>query len=137
MAGVAGRTGHAGSAGTQGPTGATGAQGPAGVVDRWTSFRDFMFEYDRADIQPADTSKVSEIAAYMRQNPSLQVGLDGSIDPRGTDPRNQALSDRRVDAVRDALIRAGVPANKIQTGAFGDAQLARDRRVEVLISTAR
>jgi len=34
------------------------------------------------------------------------------------------------------LIQAGVPAYKIQTGAFGDAQLTRDRRVEVLISTS-
>jgi outer membrane protein OmpA-like peptidoglycan-associated protein len=47
--------------------------------------------------------------------------------------------------VRDALIRAGVPANKIQTGAFGEerpmcydstaACQQRDRRVEVLIRT--
>jgi OOP family OmpA-OmpF porin len=95
-----------------------------------------MFEYDRADLQPSDTSKVSEIAAYMNQNPSLQVGIDGSMDPRGTDPRNQDLSDRRVSAVRNALIQAGVPAYKIQAGAFGDAWLARDRRVEVLIRTA-
>ena len=81
-------------------------------------------------------SKVSEIATYMNQNPSLQVGIDGSMDPRGTDPRNQDLSDRRVEAVRSALIQAGVPAHKIQTGAFGDTQLTRDRRVEVLISTS-
>jgi outer membrane protein OmpA-like peptidoglycan-associated protein len=136
MAGVAGRPGHAGSAGAQGPAGPAGAQGPVGVVDRWTSLRDFMFEYNKADLQPSDTSKVSEIADYMKQNPSLQVGIDGSMDPRGTDPRDQNLSDRRVSAVRDALIQAGVPASKIQAGAFGDAQLARDRRVEVLIRTA-
>jgi outer membrane protein OmpA-like peptidoglycan-associated protein len=71
----------------------------------------------------------------MQQNPSLQVGIDGSMDPRGTDPRNQDLSDRRVGAVRDALIQAGVPAYRIQTGAFGDTRLTRDRRVEVLIIT--
>jgi outer membrane protein OmpA-like peptidoglycan-associated protein len=71
----------------------------------------------------------------MKQNPSLQVGIDGSMDPRGRDPRDQNLSDRRVGAVRDALIQAGVPASKIQTGAFGDTRLARDRRVEVLVKT--
>jgi hypothetical protein len=32
-----------------------------------------------------------------------------------------------------ALTRAGVPADKIETGAFGDDQLRRERRVEVLI----
>lgn len=136
MAGDTGLSGRSGVAGSQGPIGATGAQGPVGMVNSWTSFRDFWFDFNRADIQPSDTSKASEIADYMNQNPSLRVGIDGSMDPRGTDPRNQGLSDRRVDAVRDALIQAGVPASKIRTGAFGDARLTRDRRVEVLISTA-
>jgi hypothetical protein len=67
-------------------------------------------------------SKVSEIAAYMNQNPSLQLGIDGS-------------SNSRVNAVRDALIRTGVPSSKIRAGAFGDAQLRRDQRVEVLVRT--
>ena len=136
MAGVAGSTGRSGPAGVQGPVGPTGAQGPAGVIARWVSFRDFWFDFNRADLDASEMSKVSEIATYMNQNPSLRVGIDGSMDPRGTDPRNQDLSDRRVDAVRSALIQAGVPAYKIQTGAFGDTQLTRDRRVEVLISTS-
>jgi outer membrane protein OmpA-like peptidoglycan-associated protein len=71
-------------------------------------------------------TKVSEIASYMNENPSLRIGIDGSMDPRGTDPRNQDLSDRRISAVRDALIEAGVPSSKIQSGVYGDAKLARD-----------
>lgn len=136
MAGVAGPPGLSGVAGLQGAAGQIGAQGQVGVVDRWTSFRDFWFDFNSAAIQPSDTNKVSEIADYMKQNPSLQVGIDGSMNPRGTDPRNQDLSNRRVDAVRNALIQAGVPASKILTGAFGDARLTQDRRVEVLINTA-
>ncbi len=134
-AGIAGAAGPSGAAGARGPAGPTGDRGPVGVLERWTSYRDFEFEYDKADIQPSQTSKVSEIAAYMMQSPSLQVGIDGTMDPRGADPRNQDLSDRRVNAVRDALRQAGVPADKISIGAFGDPQLRRDRRVEVLIKT--
>jgi outer membrane protein OmpA-like peptidoglycan-associated protein len=78
-------------------------------------------------------SKVAEIAAYTKQNPSVQLGIDGSMDPRGTDPRNQELSDRRVEAVRDALIKAGVRAGSIRAGTFGDTELRHDRRVEVLL----
>lgn len=107
-AGAAGYTGATGSAGAvsmglrgpDGPSGPTGAQGATGVqggsamgavgvVDRWTSYREFMFDYDRSDVQAADSSKINEIAAYMNQNPSLQVGIDGSMDPRGSDPRDQ------------------------------------------------
>jgi outer membrane protein OmpA-like peptidoglycan-associated protein len=133
-AGIAGDAGRPGPAGVQGVAGSTGAQGPVGVVDR-TSFREFVFAQNGADILAFDQTKVADIASYMKQNPSLQVGIDGSMDPRGTDARDQNLSDRRVGAIRDALIQAGVPASKIQTAAFGDSGLSRDGRVEVLVKT--
>ena len=79
----------------------------------------------------------------MQQNPAVTVGIDGHADPRGTDRYNQALSERRVAAIKGALTKAGVPADKIQTGAFGESRLKcneqteacwqRDRRVEVLM----
>jgi peptidoglycan-associated lipoprotein len=106
------------------------------VVARWTLYRDFRFDYDRSELRASEMKKVSEIAHYLKKNPSLNVGLDGSMDPRGTDPRNQDLNNRRVSAIRDALVEAGVPASKIQMGAFGDTQLLRDRRVAALICTA-
>jgi peptidoglycan-associated lipoprotein len=136
QSGVAGPAGRTGAAGAQGPAGPTGAQGGAGVVDHWTSYRDFWFDFDRADMQPSETAKVADIATYLKKNPSLQVAIDGSMDPRGSDPRNPELGDRRVNAIRDSLIKAGVPAEKIKSGAFGDESLRRDRRVEVLIRTA-
>jgi len=106
-----------------------------GRVDRWTSFRDFWFDFNRADLSFYELTKVSEVATYMKQNPSLQVGIDGTMDSNGTNPQNSDLNDRRISAVRTALIEAGVPAAKIRTGTFGDPQLMRDRRVEVLIRT--
>ena len=62
----------------------------------------------------------------------------GSTVPwRGSDARDQNLSDRRVSAARAPLIQAGVPSSKIQTGTFGDTRLARDHRVEVLFITSK
>lgn len=136
MAGSVGATGPAGPAGAQGPAGWSGPQGPVGIVDRWTSYRRFTFDYKRADIHASDMRQVSEIAEYLTQNPSLRLGIDGSTDPRVTDRRVRDLAERRVDAVRNALILEGVPAYQIKTGAFGDPKLRRDRQVEVLLVTA-
>jgi hypothetical protein len=130
MPGSVGGPGGVGAAGAPGIVGLTGAQGSAGIVDRWMSYRVFHFDYSRANLSATDKSTVSEIAAYMAKNPSLQAGLDGYRDPS-----NRILSDRRVGSVREALIMAGVPSNKIQVGAFGDPQFSRDGRVEVLLST--
>jgi hypothetical protein len=130
--GAAGATGPAGEAGPQGGVGATGPQGPAGVINRWTSYRDFKFESNMAELRASDKDKVSEIATYMKANPSLNIAIDGSMEPR-----NQDLTDQRVDTVRAALIKAGVPASRIQTGAFGDRTPAQNGRVLVLIRTAK
>ena len=103
----------------------------AGSVSR--SVRDL--DTSRFKLRKNMIRKLVDIYAERVQPGCLQIGIDGSMDPRGSDPRDQGLSDRRVGAVRDALIQAGVPSSKIQTGAFGDTRLTRDRRVEVLVKT--
>ena len=101
------------------------------MIKQWTSYRNFRFDPDQADLSVSETNKVSEIALYMNANPSLKIGIDGSMEPR-----NESLSDQRVTTVRDALIKAGVPTSRIQTGAFGDTKRPRDGRVVVFIRTA-
>ena len=143
--GVAGPMGPAGPMGAQGPAGAVGAQAQAGAAKQWTSFRDFLFDFDKSAIRPTETNHIADIAAYLKQNPTARVGIDGHTDPRGTDAFNQGLSERRVNNIRDALASAGVAGGKINTGAFGESQpkcnesteacWQRDRRVEVLIGT--
>lgn len=151
--GFAGATGPAGPVGATGPMGAQGPAGPAGsmgpqaaAAKQWSSFRDFLFDFDESAIRSSETSHVSDIAAYMKQNPTARVGIDGHTDPRGTTPYNQNLSERRVNGIREALVNAGVLAGRIHTGAFGKSQpkcnesteacWQSDRRVEVLIGTS-
>jgi outer membrane protein OmpA-like peptidoglycan-associated protein len=151
MAGERGPAGAQGPAGPMGPQamanpvgaqskgGAVGDQSQAGAMNR--SFKDILFDTDKSDIRANETSKVADVATYIKQNPTFQVGINGYADPRGTDQHNQALSQRRVNAIRDALVKAGVASDKIQTGAFGEQRLQcnestdacwqRDRRVDV------
>ena len=87
----------------------------------WSLYRDFTFTADSDNFVSSDGNKAREIAEYTNENPSYRVAIDGS-------------NGRHVGNVRDALISAGVPASKIQTGAYGDPQLRGDRRVAVLVS---
>jgi outer membrane protein OmpA-like peptidoglycan-associated protein len=87
----------------------------------WSSYRDFTFSGNSDDILRADSNKPREIADYMNQNPSARVSIDGP-------------SQRYVDSVRGALVDAGVPASRIQTGAYDDSQQRVDHRVTVLVS---
>lgn len=154
MSEFCGDFGMAGATGPMGPAGPMGAQGSAGVAREqtqasaakpWSSFRDFLFDFDKSAIRSNETNHISDVVAYMKQNPTARVGIDGHTDPRGTDAYNQGLSERRVSTIRDALVTAGVSDGRIQAGAFGESQpkcndstedcWQRDRRVEVLIGT--
>jgi outer membrane protein OmpA-like peptidoglycan-associated protein len=154
--GMTGAQGSAGMTGVQGSAGMTGVQGPAGVTGapgapaspmmlsyRWSSLKEFMFDYDRSDIRYSESKKPGEVAAYMSQNPSVRLGISGYTDMQGTNQYNQPLNQRRVATVRDALIQAGVPAERIETGTFGTDRFQcnpaaeqcsqREGRVEVLV----
>jgi outer membrane protein OmpA-like peptidoglycan-associated protein len=154
--GMTGQQGSAGMTGVQGSAGMTGVQGPAGITGaqgapasppmpgvRWMSLKEIMFDYDRSDIRYSESRKPSEVAAYMSQNPSVRLGIDGYTDMRGTSQYNPPLNQRRVTTVRDALVQAGVPADRIETGTFGSDRVMcspsteqcsqREGRVEVLV----
>jgi len=121
-----------------GPAGAVG-QANAEVGTRtdggapWAAYREFKFDFDSARIMAADRGKIKEIAAFMAKNPQAQIGLDGSVDPHGPLLHDQVLTDRRIKAVRDALIDAGVPESNIHVGAFAHPDALRDRQVEVVV----
>ena len=111
---------------------AAGLTGPADSIDaadRWTTFRDFWFDSNRSELQAFATEQISDIANHVQRHPGQRVGIDGAIDPRRAE-----LGNRRRISIRDALLRAGVPADRIEAGDFGNPQLRRDLRVEVLIS---
>lgn len=138
--GVAGLPGPAGPEGPQGVQGPVGARG-ADLV--WQPVGDIQFAFNKADLRPSEASKVSELAAYLKQNPTFHVELEGFADPRGSQTYNLKLSTQRVNAVRNALIAAGVPKDQILIGAYGElnrkcAQKGeecwqQDRRVEVTV----
>jgi peptidoglycan-associated lipoprotein len=123
------------------PTAATAA------IERWKSAEDISFQRNRADIQPKCASKIVRLATWVTRNPLVVVALDAHHDQPSalTGETDRRLHARRVRAVRDALVRAGVPADRIRTAAVGDRQpLCRqatsrcyeaNRRVEVLVGT--
>lgn len=147
--GLAGPPGPQGVAGLPGPAGAPGpqgVQGPAGARGAdvaWQPFGDIQFAFDKADLRPSDAKRLAELAAYLKQNPTFRVEIEGFADPRGSQTHNIRLSTRRVTAVREALVAAGVPNEQILVGAYGELNpkcaaaaeecWQQDRRVEVIV----
>jgi outer membrane protein OmpA-like peptidoglycan-associated protein len=96
------------------------------------------FETARTDVPPAFAATVTAMASYMQANPTATLAVTGFNDPRGNAVRNAALSQGRAERVRDALVGAGVAAERIELVAASQAtdttaSLDEARRVEVVV----
>ncbi|MFZ4776363.1 MAG: OmpA family protein [Terrimicrobiaceae bacterium] len=81
-------------------------------------FAPLYFIYDSYEVSGAEKPKIEQVATAMKSSPGNLI-VAGFTDDRGTEEYNRGLGERRAQAVRQALIDAGVPAAKIQTVSFG------------------
>lgn len=89
-------------------------------------FEDIHFAFDKSDLTDYSKALLDNDAATIGklsgQYPSLKVDVSGHTDWIGTDAYNQALSERRANAVKEYLLRKGVDATRVRTYAYGESQ---------------
>jgi outer membrane protein OmpA-like peptidoglycan-associated protein len=67
------------------------------------------FDFDKAELHPSDRELLSRVAGILLTSPDYSVSVNGHTDDVGTEEYNQQLSERRAQAVRDYLVKAGLP----------------------------
>lgn len=78
------------------------------------------FDFDKAVVKAGEVSKVEAVATQLKGLPGKAVRVEGHCDERGTEEYNRSLGERRALAVREALIRAGIAADLIDTRSYGE-----------------
>jgi outer membrane protein OmpA-like peptidoglycan-associated protein len=102
------------------------------------------FAHDRFDVQPQFQPVLNEVASTLQSYPSTLIDVYGHTDSTGSAEYNQALSERRANAVSAYLGARGVQPVRIATRGFGESQLLvsperseadrqANRRVEIRI----
>ncbi len=85
-----------------------------------SSLEPVMFNFDSAKLDDSEVAKADKVAAFLNDNPSYKVVIEGNCDERGTAEYNMALGERRAQAVRAYLLNISVPESKIQTLSYGE-----------------
>jgi OmpA-OmpF porin, OOP family len=102
-----------------------------------------FFDFDQATLTPAGGCVVELAANAYRTTGTARIDLTGYTDLAGGVAYNLKLAQRRADAVRDHLVKLGVPASAISETARGKqdprvptadgVREPQNRRVEILL----
>lgn len=102
--------------------------------------RTVYFGYDSFTLDDGARAALDANAKLLRDNATLNVSVDGHCDERGTVEYNQALGQKRAEAVQQYLVDAGIPASRFRVISYGKERPAdeghdegawsRNRRVE-------
>ncbi len=105
---------------------------------------DVLFDTNKATLKPGAEAKLDRLAAFLQDNPNERLLIEGYTDSTGSEDYNQALSQRRAQAVADSLAVHGVPASRYQALGRGESLPVatnssaegrqQNRRVEVVFS---
>ncbi|HEX9986305.1 MAG TPA: OmpA family protein [Thermoanaerobaculia bacterium] len=116
-------------------------QDPRGLI---VTLPGIFFDTGKAQLKPGSRSTLTNIARQIASDPNVRVSVEGHTDSVGSDATNQRLSELRASAVRDALVAAGIPADRITAiGRGEEAPIAtnntaagkqQNRRVELVIT---
>jgi hypothetical protein len=102
-----------------------------------------FFDWDSTRLGDASMNVIEQAANAFKAKQGARVTATGHTDTSGSEAYNMALSLRRANAVKDALVKVGVPASAITTVGRGEAGLLvqtgdgvrepQNRRVEITI----
>jgi len=101
------------------------------------------FDFDKSVITPAGQEVINQVLSDAKAHNPSSISVTGHTDLVGPEDYNMALSLRRADAVRSALIAGGVSADKITVAGRGMSEPAvptargvkeaRNRRAEIIL----
>jgi OOP family OmpA-OmpF porin len=104
--------------------------------------RGVHFNFNKADILPGDASVLDEAASTLKNNPAIDVDVNGYCDVIGGEDYNLRLSERRANAVVDYLVKDGISDARLHPHGYGKTDFvatndnadgrAQNRRVELV-----
>ncbi len=85
--------------------------------------RGILFGTNSAELRPESTPTLKKLGTMLKEHPELNLTIEGHTDDRGDDASNQALSERRAEAVRAYLAEQyGIAGDRLVTQGYGETK---------------
>ncbi len=80
------------------------------------------FYFDQSTIPQNMTEILIQNATFLKENPTLNVIVEGNCDDRGAKEYNMALGERRALNTKEFLADLGIHINRVRTVSYGEEQ---------------
>jgi OOP family OmpA-OmpF porin len=87
-----------------------------------------LFDTDSAVLKAESFAELDNMAKFLADVPNARGEVEGHTDSQGADAYNQALSQRRADAVRKYLVDKGVAGDRLQAKGYGESKPEGDNK---------
>ena len=84
------------------------------------------YDFDKYNIRPDAAEVLDRASALLGAYPEFNLNIVSHTDSRASNAYNEALSERRANAVRDYLGQFGVARSRVRSEWFGEEQLVND-----------
>ncbi len=78
------------------------------------------FDYNSPELTGDALRTLEANAAWIMKFPSVRIEIQGHCDERGSTMYNLDLGAQRARAVRDHLVRLGIPTGRLETKSYGE-----------------
>lgn len=90
-----------------------------------------LFNVNEATLLPASYGVIREIAAVLKENPSVRISITGHTDSDGADAANLTLSQKRAATVKDVLVNEfSIDAARLESDGKGESKPVADNKTK-------
>lgn len=83
-----------------------------------------MFAQNKADLMPESKQVLDRQIAWLKENPTKNVIVQGYTDPTGSTAHNWQLGMERAESVKAYFVENGINPNRVSVVSFGERDLA-------------
>jgi len=105
--------------------------------------KNIYFDFDKTTLKPESFVELNKVVDLLKQNPSLEIEIEGHTDSKGSDQYNKDLSQGRAQSVVDYIATQNISKDRLTAKGFGESKpidtneteagKANNRRVEFTI----
>lgn len=93
--------------------------------------KNIFFETGKYTLQQVSAAELDNLVDLLKENPSVNIQINGFTDNQGKPTDNMILSENRAKAVVKYLIQNGIEASRLASKGYGETRPIADNNTEI------